>query len=159
MSDRIIGTRFVGELKEHDTFDEMGYDVRLTHNGDCARKGYVLFQRIHEVDREVREFEVDADNLPDCDVCGKGILVPSYDEVQEWWDNSEYGFSTYPPSAWHEYMEREGIGMTQLLANPAKIQDGVEEMQEAGDGRKCECEWAEHEKGCDDPAAELGHSR
>ena len=149
MSDqRAIGHRIEGELKVHDTFDEMGYDVRLFHHGDCARTGRQLFARIFEEDSEVLEFEVDADDLPNCDTCGKGILVPSYDDVQEWWDNSEYSFSTYPPSAWHAYMEREGIGMTKLLANPASVEAGVEEMQDEGDGRGCECQWAAHEKGC-----------
>lgn len=147
-SDRIIGSRLIGELKEHDTFDEMGYDVRLVHNGDCFRKAPIPFRWVQEVDREVREFEVDADNLPNCDVCGKGILVPTHEEVEEWWNDSDYYMSTYPPSAWLKYMEREGIGMTKLLADPAKVEAGVEEMQMEGDGRTCECQWSHHEKGC-----------
>jgi hypothetical protein len=127
----------------------MGYDVRLVHKGgECWKKAYVSFAQISEVDREVMEFEVDADDPPACDSCGKGILVPTYDEVSEWWDNSDYAFSTYPPSAWHKYMEREGIGMTKLLANPAKVEEGVEEMVSDGDGRTCECQWSAHEKGC-----------
>jgi len=79
----------------------------------------------------------------------------TYDEVQQWWDDSEWFMSTYPPSAWHKYMVREGLTLEDLEDNAAKIEDGVEEMVSEGDGRECECEWAEHESGCTDPAAKL----
>lgn len=72
----------------------------------------------------------------------------TYDEVAEWWDNSEWFMSTYPPSAWFDYAEREGLDIDDIKDNPAKYEDGVAEMASEGDGRTCECEWAEHESGC-----------
>lgn len=145
----IVGSRIQGELKEHDSFDEMGYDLRLVHNhGDCFSKVYGQFKRIHEIDREVLDWEIDRDNPTTCDACGKGILVPSYEEVQQWWDNSDYYMSTYPPSAWLKYLEREGLGMSALVDNPGKIEDGVAEMVSEGDGRGCDCQWSHHESDC-----------
>jgi hypothetical protein len=85
-------------------------------------------------------------------------MSATYDEVANWWDNSEYHMSTYPPSAWHAYCEKVGLSIEELTADPGAYESEVEELHEAGDGRKCECEWAEHERGCKDPAAELGHS-
>jgi hypothetical protein len=79
----------------------------------------------------------------------------TYDEVSQWWDNGEYYMSDYPPSAWHNYLAQEGITLDELEEDPAKFEAGVAELHEAGDGRKCECEWAEHEPGCTDPAAKL----
>lgn len=75
-------------------------------------------------------------------------MSATYDQVQQWWDNSEWFMSTYPPSAWHNYCVAEGISIAQLRANPAKYEDGVEELHSKGDERTCECEWAAHEKGC-----------
>lgn len=72
----------------------------------------------------------------------------TYDEVAAWWEGSAWNMSTYPPSAWLAYCEQEGIDIDELRDNPAKIEDGVAELAGAGDGRQCECEWAEHESGC-----------
>ena len=72
----------------------------------------------------------------------------TYDEVAEWWEGSIYDMSTYPPSAWFNYCEQEGIEIDELRENPEKFEDAVEEMHAAGDNRTCECEWADHEKGC-----------
>lgn len=72
----------------------------------------------------------------------------TYDQVAEWWDNSEYSMSTYPPSAWLAYCEQEGIDIDELQEKPATLEAGVAELAGAGDGRECECEWAEHESSC-----------
>lgn len=77
----------------------------------------------------------------------------TYDEVSEWWDNSKWNMSDYPPSAWHAYCELHGITISQLRYDPAMYEHGVGQLAEAGDGRECECEWAEHERGCTDPTA------
>lgn len=77
----------------------------------------------------------------------------TYDQVAEWWENSDWNMSTYPPSTWHEYCVLEGIDLDELMANPAKHEADIEELQSAGDNRTCECEWAEHEKGCSDASA------
>ena len=68
----IVAVRIEGELKEHDSFDEVGYDVRLFHRG-CFQEGYKLFDAVNEEDHEVRRFELDDDNLPECPVCGRTI--------------------------------------------------------------------------------------
>lgn len=72
----------------------------------------------------------------------------TYDEVVEWWEGSDWNMSDYPPSAWHNLCERDGITIEDLRANPAEYEDAVEELHSEGDGRTCECEWAEHEQGC-----------
>lgn len=74
--------------------------------------------------------------------------VATYDEVVEWWEGGDWNMSDYPPSAWHDYAEKEGLSIEDLTANPAQHEAGVEELHSAGDGRTCECEWAEHETNC-----------
>lgn len=76
------------------------------------------------------------------------IMAATYDEIAEWWDNSEYSFSDYPPSAWFNYAEAEDLEIGDITSNPSEHEPGVAELHEAGDGRTCECEWAEHENGC-----------
>ncbi len=80
-------------------------------------------------------------------------MAITYDAVAEWWEGGDWNMSDYPPSAWHAYCEQEGITIDELRDNPAKYEAGVQELHSAGDGRACECEWAEHEPGCTDPAA------
>lgn len=57
----------------------------------------------------------------------------TYDEVSEWWDNSEWNMSTYPPSAWFAYCEQEGIDIDELRDDPAQFEDGVAELYAAGE--------------------------
>jgi len=59
----------------------------------------------------------------------------SYDEVADWWETSEWNMSDYPPSAWFNYCEQEGIDIEELRENPAKLEDGVAELHAEGDGR------------------------
>lgn len=75
-------------------------------------------------------------------------MAATYDEVVEWWENSDWNMSTYPPSAWHAYCESVGLSIDDLTADPGIYESEVADLAEAGDGRTCECEWAEHEKGC-----------
>lgn len=74
----IVGVRIEGELREHDSFDELGYDVALFHL-KCFEEGYKLFDSISEEDHEVRRFELDQDALPECPVCKKTIGGPADD--------------------------------------------------------------------------------
>lgn len=55
----------------------------------------------------------------------------TYDDVAEWWENSEWYMSTYPPSAWHAYAEQEGLTLEELAADAAKHEDGVAELHAA----------------------------
>ena len=74
--DAHVAHRIEGELKVHDSFEEMGYDVELFHP-DCAEEGRKLFVAINEEDDEVRAFELDVTNLPECPVCKKTIGGPA----------------------------------------------------------------------------------
>jgi len=47
----------------------------------------------------------------------------TYDEVSEWWDNSKWAMSTYPPSDWHAVMCLKGWDMSDLKRNPQKVED------------------------------------
>jgi len=60
----------------------------------------------------------------------------TYDEVAEWWDNSEWSMSTYPPSAWHAYAEQEGLSIEDLTDNPAQYEDAVAELYENTDAEE-----------------------
>lgn len=72
----------------------------------------------------------------------------TYDEVAHWWENSEWNMSTYPPSAWFNYCESVGLSIDELQADPGAYESEVADLHSEGDGRSCECEWADHEKGC-----------
>jgi hypothetical protein len=52
----------------------------------------------------------------------------SYDDVAEWWENSSWNMSTYPPSAWHKYAEREGLTLEDVIEDAVTIEAGVAEM-------------------------------
>jgi hypothetical protein len=56
----------------------------------------------------------------------------SYDDVAEWWENSDYNMSTYPPSAWHAYCVAVGIDIDGLRDDPERFEDGVAELHEEG---------------------------
>lgn len=72
----------------------------------------------------------------------------TYEEVAEWWEDSEWNMSTFPPSSWHAYAIAEGLTIEELTENPRAHEAGVEAIHSEDDGRTCECEWAEHERGC-----------
>lgn len=72
----------------------------------------------------------------------------TYDEVAEWWENSEWYMSTYPPSTWHEFCEAQGYTLEDLQDRASEIEAMIEAHQNEDDGRTCECEWAEHEREC-----------
>lgn len=72
----------------------------------------------------------------------------TYEEVADWWEGTIYNLSTFPPSAWFNYAEQEGLDIEDLRENADEYEDGVEELHAEGDGRTCECEWAEHETNC-----------
>jgi hypothetical protein len=57
----------------------------------------------------------------------------TYEEVEEWWDNSEWHMSTYPPSSWLAYAEQEGLDIEELAADAAKHEAGVAELHAATD--------------------------
>jgi hypothetical protein len=69
---RVVGVRFTGELKVHDSFEDLGYDLELFHT-ECADQGRSLFVTIDEEDHELMQFELDPDALPECPVCKKEI--------------------------------------------------------------------------------------
>jgi hypothetical protein len=52
----------------------------------------------------------------------------SYDEVAEWWDNSEYSFSTYPPSDWHAVMCLKEWSKERLRRNPKGVEDTISQF-------------------------------
>jgi hypothetical protein len=54
-----------------------------------------------------------------------GIL---YVEVEEWWENSEWSMSNYPPSSWHAYCVQEGMDLDSLQHNPEEHEEGVAEL-------------------------------
>lgn len=66
---------------------------------------------------------------------GNGIVI-TYDEVAEWWENSDWYMSTYPPSAWFNYAEREGMGIDELRDNAEKLEDAVAELYETTDNNE-----------------------
>lgn len=54
----------------------------------------------------------------------------SYDDVAEWWENSEWNMSTYPPSAWYAYAEAEGLTLEELADNAEHLEAYVAELHE-----------------------------
>jgi hypothetical protein len=54
----------------------------------------------------------------------------TYDDVAEWWENSEWNMSTYPPSAWHDYAVQEGLSLEELSDNAEHLEAYVGELYE-----------------------------
>lgn len=58
-----------------------------------------------------------------------GVPAPlTYDDVAEWWDNSEWSMSTYPPSSWFAYAEQEGLDLEDLQNDADNHESGVAEL-------------------------------